>query len=89
MTTMEELLSLADDIAQSKATLLEKSIQERLDALRNACNEAARAWSGSNIGYHATVYYEGLHPPHHPRGSALNGGSSRIGQSMNPTRAGQ
>jgi cell division protein ZapA (FtsZ GTPase activity inhibitor) len=62
MTTIEELLSLVEDIERAKASLLEKSIQEPLEALRDACNEAARAWSGSNIGYHATVYYHDLHP---------------------------
>jgi predicted nucleotide-binding protein len=31
-------------------------------AIRKACDEAKRAWSGSNLGYHANVYWEGLQP---------------------------
>ncbi len=36
---------------------------KQLERLRDAANEVAKAWSGSNIGYHATVHYEGLEPP--------------------------
>jgi hypothetical protein len=31
-----------------------------LAAIEKVCEDAKRAWSGSNIGYHATVYFEDL-----------------------------
>lgn len=30
---------------------------------RMAASKVAKAWSGSSIGYHANIYYEGLKPP--------------------------
>lgn len=43
---------------------------EQLAALEKAATNAAASWSGSCIGYHATVYYEGLVPP--PAGAHFN-----------------
>jgi hypothetical protein len=37
-------------------------LKKPLSGLRRACDQAKRAWSGSNLGYHATIYYEGLEP---------------------------
>jgi hypothetical protein len=39
-------------------------------ALQGECDIVKRAWSGSNIGYHADTYWEGLRPP--PAGVAFN-----------------
>jgi predicted nucleotide-binding protein len=36
---------------------------EPLVAIDREAQRAKRAWSGSNIGYHAIVYYDGLEPP--------------------------
>lgn len=38
-----------------------------LDALVEEADKVGKSWSGSPIGYHATVYYEGFQPP--PAGS--------------------
>jgi len=62
MTTIEELISLAEEVSRVKAKLMDDAIQSPVMALRKVGNDAARAWSGSNIGYHATVYYRGLQP---------------------------
>jgi hypothetical protein len=62
MNPVEELSQLANAAAEARTRLREKAIQEPLFARRRSCDNVARAWSGSNIGYHATVYYEGLRP---------------------------
>src|SRR5262249_11090711 len=60
-TTGEELLEIADDAAQARARL-EGDLRDTLSRIRSSAEDAGRAWSGSNIGYHATVYYRGLAP---------------------------
>ena len=62
MTLVEELFQLADDAADALARIRDKNLKERLSGLSHACDQAKRAWSGSNLGYHATVYYAGLEP---------------------------
>ena len=41
----------------------EPPIREPMEALRAASERVGRAWSGSWLGYHALVYYDGLAPP--------------------------
>jgi predicted nucleotide-binding protein len=62
MNATQELFQLADTAAAARARLQEQAISEPLRMLRQVCDEIGRAWSGSNIGYHATVYYAGLQP---------------------------
>jgi len=57
-----ELLQVADAAAEARTRIQDERIQKPLKALETVCDEIKRAWSGSNIGYHATVYYEGLNP---------------------------
>jgi len=66
MSAADELLALADEAAKVLSTVREPNLQATMKALAKASEEIGRAWSGSNIGYHATVYWEGLepHPPH-------------------------
>ena len=66
MTSLEELFQLSDAAANVRANVQDKDLKKQLSDLESACGEAARAWSGSNLGYHATVYYEDLapKPPH-------------------------
>jgi hypothetical protein len=40
----------------------DKALKNPLKALRQSAENAARAWSGSNLGYHSTVYYIDLQP---------------------------
>jgi hypothetical protein len=62
MTPVEELSQLAGAAAQLRARIGEKALREPLEALRQSSANAARAWSGSNLGYHADVYYGDLEP---------------------------
>ena len=39
-----------------------KSLWSQSVAIGRECERAKRGWSGSNLGYHATVYYENLEP---------------------------
>jgi hypothetical protein len=66
MNAAFELSQLADAIAAARTRSQSRSIQEPLQALRGVCEEFGRAWSGSNIGYHATTYYRDFRakPPH-------------------------
>jgi hypothetical protein len=62
MTHLEELFQLADDAAKARADVQGEDLKQKLSDLERACNEVKRAWSGSNLGYHATVYYDTLLP---------------------------
>jgi predicted nucleotide-binding protein len=62
MTLVEELFQLADDASDALARRRDENLKKPLSGLSRACDQAKRAWSGSNLGYHATVYYEGLEP---------------------------
>ena len=62
MTIDQELFELADAVDQLRSVLGGDDIQAPLSVIRTVAQEAERAWSGSNIGYHATVYIEGLNP---------------------------
>ena len=58
----DELFRVADFAAELRAEIRNERLQKPLTAIHTACDEIKRAWSGSNIGYHATVYYAGLRP---------------------------
>jgi predicted nucleotide-binding protein len=62
MSITEELFEVANGAAEARASIHKKELQEPLDAIRKVGEEAKRAWCGSNIGYHSTVYYAGLEP---------------------------
>lgn len=44
-------------------TMTSEGVASPLDALENSANKIGRSWSGSWLGYHSLVYYEGLSPP--------------------------
>ena len=58
-----ELIRIADRLAKLVEKGRSKEIQEPLDRLQAAVEEIGKSWSGSNIGYHAYVYYQGLRAP--------------------------
>ena len=62
MNAAVELFQLADAAEAARTRCQADTSQEPLRGLRQVCDEVGRAWSGSNIGYHATVYYAGLTP---------------------------
>jgi predicted nucleotide-binding protein/DNA-binding XRE family transcriptional regulator len=63
VSPIQELFSIAERLAALKDTLLSKSVREHVDAILAACEKIGKSWSGSNLGYHATVYYVGLATP--------------------------
>lgn len=54
-----ELLELADQL-ETAVKDFQTEHKETLKALTNAATEVHKSWSGSNLGYHALVYYENL-----------------------------
>lgn len=62
MTISQELFELGNAISETLKRARDESLVKPLESLDEACDTAARAWSGSNIGYHATVYFTGLAP---------------------------
>lgn len=58
MNTTDKILQIADTLANCANSVPSKD----LDNLKNAANEAGRAWSGSWLGYHSRVYYADLEP---------------------------
>ena len=62
MTAIEDLSQIAGSVAVVRARIQNKALKAPIEALRKSAKNAARAWSGSNIGYHAVVYYEDLQP---------------------------
>ena len=60
MTVTEELFSISEAASAALADLQKAEIQQPLARLEQVCKEAKRAWSGSNLGYHADVYWDGL-----------------------------
>ena len=58
----QELLEIADRMDQLIERGRHLDVQEPLGLLENAANEVGKSWSGSWLGYHAHVYYEGLRP---------------------------
>ena len=59
----KELLEMADTLDRLVERGRQPNVREPLVQLENAANETGRSWSGSWLGYHAYVYYEGLRPP--------------------------
>ena len=58
----EELNRIADEAAAALSQLRDMKFKKKLTAIERASREFERAWSGSNIGYHATVYYVDFGP---------------------------
>jgi predicted nucleotide-binding protein len=62
MTISTSLFQLADAVAETLGRAQDGDLKARLSRLDKECEEAKRAWSGSNLGYHADVYTQGLQP---------------------------
>lgn len=59
----QELIDIADRLDQLAAALEASEVTAGLKRIGAACEEIGRAWSGSNLGYHSTVYYAGFARP--------------------------
>jgi hypothetical protein len=66
----QDLIDLADRLEPLAASFEGAAFQKDLARLRDAANEIARAWSGSNLGYHSRVYYETFEAP--PPGASFS-----------------
>jgi predicted nucleotide-binding protein len=62
VTISQELSELSSAIVGELGKAQEPHLLKHMSALSDACDVAASAWSGSNLGYHATVYYAGIRP---------------------------
>jgi predicted nucleotide-binding protein len=54
------LVRLGEQLLTVAARADDTAFTQPLNALMDAAESVARSWSGSNIGFHADVYYEGL-----------------------------
>ncbi|MES0183233.1 hypothetical protein NKK48_00725 [Mesorhizobium sp. C386A] len=59
----QELFDISDRLDRLAAALEANEITASLKRVGGACEEIGRAWSGSNLGYHSTVYYAGFARP--------------------------
>ncbi len=62
-TRTEELLKIAEQSESTSANLIPPEANEQLQKLADAADKIGKAWSGSWLGYHSRVYYQGLEPP--------------------------
>jgi hypothetical protein len=62
MSALDDLSQIAAAAEQLLTRIRDERLQKPLESLRRSSKDAARAWSGSNLGYHATVYCEDLQP---------------------------
>ena len=62
MTLINELFELVDSVAATRSRLCVEDLQKAFSAIREVCNQAKRSWSGSSLGYHATIYFDGITP---------------------------
>jgi hypothetical protein len=60
---IEELSTIADQLAGVAAAARSEEIKPALDALNKAAESVGKAWSGSNIGYQSRVYYKDYAAP--------------------------
>lgn len=63
MTAHEELFQLVEPLNSAASAMERDGVTQPLAALRTAVAQVGRAFSGSWLGYHSRVYYEGLQPP--------------------------
>ena len=57
-----ELLEIADSLDSAAAKAAPSDVIDALNALEKAADSIGKSWSGSWLGYHATVYYDGFRP---------------------------
>jgi hypothetical protein len=60
---IQELKTIAEQMHDVASVAESAEFQEPVDAVDRTIDSVHKSWSGSNIGYHARVYYEGYQPP--------------------------
>jgi len=63
MSISEDLFKIADIMEAKASTLQDEEFNKPLQSLIDAAERIGRSWSGSWLGYHSRVYYEGLADP--------------------------
>ncbi|MGA2093030.1 MAG: hypothetical protein ABSH16_06435 [Sedimentisphaerales bacterium] len=63
MSVIDELFAVATKLTEHSNKINDQDFNGPLDKLEKAANEIGKAWSGSWLGYHSRVYYEGLDEP--------------------------
>jgi predicted nucleotide-binding protein len=63
MKAFEELFGLAKQLEDAAELRNANDVEHPLKALQDAAHQVSRAFSGSWLGYHSRVYYEGFAPP--------------------------
>ena len=63
MRAFEELFELATQLEAASEAGKAHTVEAPLQALQDAANQVMRSFSGSWLGYHSRVYYEGFEPP--------------------------
>ncbi len=61
-TIVKELLQIAQHFESVSTQGKIPEIQEALERLNNAAEQAGKSWCGSSLGYHSRIYYENLKP---------------------------
>lgn len=56
----EALIGLADEMDRARLAFTERLAEAPLDTLQSEAERVGRGWSGSSLGYHANIYYDGL-----------------------------
>ena len=58
-----ELQEITDSLDRLAAQGRSEEIQQPIRRLKDAVKQVGESWSGSWMGYHATVYYKDFQPP--------------------------
>lgn len=58
----DQLAQVAADATSLAARLATEGLQSTIEQLESAVETAAKAWSGSWLGYHSRIYYQNLEP---------------------------
>ena len=63
MEVSQELYLISDSAADALAQFEAVIPSEKVVTVTEICSDMQDSWSGSNLGYHANVYYRNLHTP--------------------------
>jgi hypothetical protein len=61
--TSEDILGISARLSRAVKRFSQSSLQTEMKKLYDVSLEIGRSWSGSNLGYHARVYYRDFQPP--------------------------
>src|SRR5438045_2622263 len=59
----DDLLEIAEQLDSLKARFEADGVKDPLQMIEDTAKKLGKSWSGSWLGYHSRVYYEGFHAP--------------------------